>query len=318
MISPDGLKTVALRPRGILNEVDSNNVGFAGSGTVLLVNESGNLSAWSLATSELLFRVKERFSRVLGDADRIYAQGDGGLLTIYDIGTGEVVGKVDLGKNIQSLATGMSSRSPLLAVEQEGVDAFLLQIPRDTLKPIIMDLAPETRRRFFIPQMVANASGSAVWSREAAIFRDSRAITVKTFSYEVLNGMSDGIPDASGQIIVGRSSILHLGSDPPKSVKISSLPGAGESTTCKLDQSGRYLMLSGPTEDSQMQTLSLREVREPSKELLKIRFPSLGGGQMPWIISGTNTLVQFLTIGDRQKAAIFDFDVPEITKQLAH
>ncbi len=315
--SPDGRRTIPLHRRGILTGVNSGIDGFAGSGTVMLVREGASLSVWNLVTSEMILRLQKSSRRVLGDADRIYVLEDNGRLTACDILTGQSVGETDLGKKINSISTGMSSRDALLAVEQEGVDGFLIEIPRDSFKPLIIDLPQETRRRLFIPRLASNASGSAVWSREVAILRDSRAITVKTYASEMVNGLSNGIPDATGQFIVGGDAIIDIGSTPPRSLKISSLPGMEDSTHCRLDESGRYILLSGPSEEPRLHTISLREVREPSKELLKIRCPSLGSGEMPRVISGTNTLIQFVPVGGQTTAVVYDFDVPALIKELS-
>jgi hypothetical protein len=314
VLAPGGSKSVPLRLKGILNDVTSGIVGFAGSGTVVLTNESDSLCAWNLATSELLLRVKEKSrDRFIGDADRIYILEREGNLTTYDIQSGEEIGKADLGKKIESIATGISSRNSLLAVERDGGQSFLLQIPRDTMKPLIVDLSKDLSSRLFIPQMVSNASGSAVWSRGVGIFRDNRAITLSYYGNEV----SDGVPDASGQFIVGRDEIIDIASKPPKSIKISNLPGTLENANSKLDESGRYLLISGYKDEPREHTVSLRDIREPSKELLKIRCPPNSDGNMPWFISNTNTLVQFSRIDGNAKAFIYDFNLTELTKQLS-
>ena len=317
VLSPDGRKSIPLRRRNILTEVDSDIKGFAGSGTVMLVRESGALSAWNLATGEMLVRIKMDFSKALGDADRIYLLDHKGRLSAYDIQTGEPLGQTDLGEKIRSITTAMSSRNALLAVEQDGVEGFLIEIPRDSLKPRIIDLPQESRRRLFMPALAANVSGSAVWSRGVGIFRDSRAMTVKPFEREAAGGLMDGVPDATGRFVVDRNSILDIGSASPKEVKFSSLPGFGDSTTCKMDESGRYIMLSKAEDDNKWHTVSLRDVREPSKELLKIRLPSLWSRQMPWLVSGTNTLVQFTNTGGNTQAVVYDFDISELIKQLS-
>ena len=317
VLSADGRSNIPLHRRAIFSEVDSNIVGFAGSGAVMLVNEGGAFSAWNLFSGEMILRKKVDFQRILGDADRIYVLDRNGRLTSYDILTGQEAGTADLGGKIQSIATGMSSRNALLAVEQEGVEGFLTQIPRDTLKPEIIDFPQETRRSLFIPQMVANASGSAIWSRQVGIFRDSRAITVKPYPHEVLNGLHDGVPDASGKIIVGRYSILDLSATPPKAVEFSKLPGVGESPNARLDQSGRYLLFADSTQNSPFQSVSVRDVREPAKELLKIRCPSMGGRVVPWLVSGTNTLVLFQRIGGNSTAVAYEMNIPALIKELS-
>jgi hypothetical protein len=317
VMSPDGGKNIPLHRRIVLNEVDSDIVGFAGSGTVVLVNESGSFSAWNLFTGELMLRRKLYFNRILGDADRIYVLDQKGQLTSFDILTGQELGRADVGKKIRSIVTGMSCRNALLAVEQEGVDGFLIQIPRDSLKPLIIDLPQETRRKLFMPRMVANASGSAIWSRQVGIFRDSRAITVKPIPYNVLNGLSDGVPDASGKIIVGRNAILNLAAPVPKPLEFSKLPGLGDSPQGKLDQSGRYLLFTDPKEDPLWRYISLRDVRQPSREVMKIRYPSTENLGLPYIISGTNTLVQFQRIGGRLNAVVYDLNIPKLIKELS-
>lgn len=317
VVSPDGRKVIPLHPRVVLTEVDSDIVGFAGSGTVVLVNDSGSLSAWNLITGEMIFRVKKDFHHAFGDADRIYLFSSNGNLTSYDILTGQVAGQAELGDKIQSITTGMSSRDALLAVEHQGVEGFLIQIPRDSLKPNIIDLPQESRRGLFIPQLASNASGSAMWSRGVAIFRDQRAITVKPFAGEAVNGLSFGVPDASGEFVVGGETIVNIGASPLKSVKASTLPGMADSAHCKLDESGRYILVSDTTGDEQTKTVSVRDVREPTKELLKIRYAPYGRDQIPYLISGTNTLVQWLKAGGTTSAVVYDFDIAELTKELS-
>lgn len=315
--SPDGLRKIPLRRRTFLSDLDSSIDGFAGSGTVALVSENKTFSAWNLVTGEMILSVTKDHQRLLGDADRIYALDRNGGLTSYDIQTGNPLGQASLGSKIQSIATGMSCRDSVLAVEQEGVEAYLMQIHRDSLKTVIMDLPQETRRNLFIPQMRANASGSAIWSRLTGIFRDSRAITVKPFSHEVLGRLSDGVPDQSGQFLVGLRTIVNIGANPPKVVEISSLPGATNSTSCKLEESGRYILLWGSGDESQTGTISVRDVKEPSKELLKIRCSRDNSSGMTQVISGSNTLIQSEPTSGNRRLAIYEFDIPELIQQLS-
>lgn len=317
VVSADGRKVIPLRRRCILGKEASSIVGYAGSGTVALVNESGTLSAWNLITGERILRMKKDFNRVLGDADRIYLMTGRGSLTSYDIQTGELVGQAELGDKIQSISTGMSSRDSLLAVEHQGVEGFLSQIPRDSLKPQIVELPEEIRRRLFIPQLASNPSGSATWSRGVGIFRDPRAITAKPFAGDAVNLVVHGIPDASGQFVVSASMLLKLGTSPPEGFQAETLLGVEDSAQCKLDESGRYLLLSSVTRGTDLtNTVSLRDVRESAKEMIKIRV-SYGGDYIPRLISDTKTLIQGISVEGNTLVVVYDFDLTELTRELS-
>lgn len=317
VVSPDGLKKIPLRRRTHLTGRDSNIDGYAGSGTVALNRENGGFSAWNLITGEMILNMKVDFRYLLGDADRIHVLDQNGRLSSYDIQTGNLQGQAELGKKIASITTGMSSRDSLIAVEQEGVQGYLIQIPRDSMKPTVLDLSAEIRRNLFMPNLKANASGSFILSRTSGIYRDSRAITIKPFPNEILGGLYDGIPDLSGQFIVGQKTIINIGVNPPKSLAISSLPGASNDMNCQLEKSGRYILLSGPVDKSQNIMISVRDVKEPSKELLKIHRAKMNSSGEPKVISASNTLILPEYIDGNYRFAIYEFDIPELIKQLS-
>jgi hypothetical protein len=140
---------------------------------------------------------------------------------------------------------------------------------------------------------------------------------VKPLAGDAVNGLVYGVPDASGQFVVGGDTIANIGAAPPKSLKASTLPGMGDSAHCKLEESGRYILVSETTADESSKTVSVRDVREPTKELLKIRYAPYGRDQIPYVISGTNTLVQWLKAGGTMTAAVYDFDIAELLKELS-
>jgi hypothetical protein len=128
VLSADGRSNIPLHRRAIFSEVDSDIVGCAGSGSVVLVNESGAFSAWNLFSGEMILRKKVDFQRILGDADRIYVLDRNGRLTSYDILTGEEAGTADLGGKIHSIA---------------DMEAFVGRAP-DLPMPVVEEAVPVT------------------------------------------------------------------------------------------------------------------------------------------------------------------------------
>lgn len=315
-VSPDGTKSIPLRMKVLLSGMTSGIAGFAGSGTVALGSDGDSFTAWNVETGENLIDLKKRHRFALGDADRAYLLDHAGNLSSYDLLSGKPLAEANLGDKVQSIATGMSSRGDLLAVEQEGVEGFLIRIPRDGLKPVILDLPVETRRHLFIPQLAANPSGSLFWSRHTAILRDAGTITVKPCGRETASGLISGVPDAAGRFVVGMNGILSLASDPPVMKQFVDLPGIGETREAKLDQSGRYLLIPTTDDAAEITTVSVREAAMPTKEILKLRHPRLIGGQT-WIVGNTGTLILWQEFGGLSAPAVYGFAIPELVAELA-
>lgn len=311
--SADGTKRVPLRRRRMLANVSQGITSIAGSGQVLLTHDGSEVTAWNLSDGRKLLTLEKYPKKVFGDADRIYVQGQDNSVTCHDLRTGELLPTSDLGKEVEDIDTGMASRMPLLAVERENVQTYLMEVRREGLKPVIVELPEDKRQRFFIPELRTNAAGSATWSRDTAVFRDKGVITVKTFGHSI----SNGVPDASGRYIIGSTEILDTRSDPPKLIQASSLPGMGENAICELEESGRYLLLSTPEDGGRWLTTSVRDMNAPGKELFKLRRPSGWGDKAPTIVSDTRTLLHPIRQDSEYSTGIFDFDIPGILKELS-
>ncbi len=311
--SPDGKTKIPLHRRSVLSTDGFRLKSFAGSGHVAVVESSEGLTAWNLAAGERMFDWEGRARKVVGDADRLYILAQDGKLVSYDLETGKLLAEADMGKSVEGLTTGIASRHPLIAVERETLDPYLSLVQRDTLKSVLTDFPRETQHRFFSTSFQTNASGSATWSNNTAVFRDRKAITIKPFE----ENLYDGEPDASGRYIVGSSEMLDLGVTPPRRVPLKSLPGMGESTSGKLDESGHYLLLSGSEKDGHWKLVSVRDIQAPARELFKIRFSLSGVDMPPWVLSDTKTLVREISYGSNYGTAVYDFDVPAILKALS-
>ena len=310
--SPDGTRKIPLKRRAILPDIGNRIAGIAGAGHVLLARgKRDQPEAWHLSTGEKIFTRDGPAKEFLGDADQLYLVDRDGTLVSHDLHTGKLISEVKLGESLQAITAGMGSRLPLLAVERESHERYLMQIPRDSLKPVLADLPRETRMRFFIPRFGTNASGSATWSMNTAVFRDGRAITLKMFDQAV----SDGVPDATGRYIVNSREILDIGASPPKQVLISSLSGMDETAACEMDASGRYLLLSKRGDDGQWFSASVRGVRSPEKELFKLRL-SGQNGRPPVFISSSNTLLHVMPDHSGSFLGVYDCDIPAILQQL--
>ncbi|MEO5712224.1 MAG: hypothetical protein ABIT37_01940, partial [Luteolibacter sp.] len=85
--SSDGSRQLVLHRRLVLPQIRSGSPKFAGSGHVLLMDDS-DCGAWNLVTGEKLFSRDDFRGKLMGDADRIYLRDGGGKLTSYDIATG--------------------------------------------------------------------------------------------------------------------------------------------------------------------------------------------------------------------------------------
>ncbi|MEO5714637.1 MAG: hypothetical protein ABIT37_14215, partial [Luteolibacter sp.] len=222
--------------------------------------------------------------------------------------------EMNLDTKISGLCTGMASRLPLLAVEMEGARPFLLEIRRDTLQTVITDFPEETQQRFFAADFYANASGSAAWSRNTMVLRDRNAITVKPGA----EGFHDGTPDASGRFVVSSSEIIDLRATPPKPVKVSSFAGMSDSTVCRLDAAGRYILLCNQGQDTPNGVASVRSLDDPAKELFKLRYSSRnGGGPQFWFVSSSASLICPLAGNSQSMTGVLDFDIDSLAKQLA-
>jgi hypothetical protein len=309
--SPDGSRKRPLIRRGVLRVGDHGLKGFAGSGFVALSGGDKVLEAWSLGSCEKIFSqsLAQSCLKFIGDAERLYVLGREGKLTSYDLHTGESLGEEEPGKGIIGIWTGMAANIPLLAVERDGDRPFLTQIHQDTLKSAIVDLPADTQRKFYSPDFRSNASGSAIWSSQVLILRDKKAITVKTFNDIHI---SNGCPDASGRYIVCNDSIVDLGVTPPKQTRIALLPGMTISTACKFDESGRYLMFINREENSSEEIISVRDVRDPAKELFRLRH-----AMEPHIISDSKSLVLALPSNSLRQWGVFEFDIPAIVREFS-
>ncbi len=315
VISPDGSRKIPLQIRGIINNMGHSISGYAGSGSIAF-SRSSEFSAWNLWTCERIFSSKESSMTFFGDADYIYELNHDKKLTSYDIQTGKKLAEQTLGNGVRFVATGISSRSPLLAIESGVGEGYLLEISRNTLKSEIVDLPVDLRRLFFSQDFKVNATGSAAWSgRGIGIFRDERAITVTPYPNELANRVM-GVPDISGKFIVDGRQILNIAEKPFSLVPIPDL--VDNSVKSVLDPTGRYLLVEKPISEEKAKHISVREVANPSKELFKIRYTRGSSGQQPILAAGANALLAPTYFGGNESTFIYELDVSAIVKKFSN
>ena len=279
--------------------------GMAGSGKVALYKDYHEHRAVHLTTGEVIFHQKSKNTRkFIGDADQLYMFGSDGSLVSYDLNTGNKRAEVMLGSQIQDISTGMSSAFPLITVEMEKAVPFLSFIRRDTLRSVISNFPEETQRRFFGVDFGVNASGTLAWGRNTAILRDDKVVTLKPYE-----DTFSGTPDASGRFLVSSRSIMDLSSNPPREVEISSLPGVDDSSTCELDESGRYLCItrSGSPDNPYSLVGSFRDIQNASKELFAVTYSS--DRTRARFVSGTKTLFLRTATRDGSVLRVYEFDI---------
>lgn len=314
--SPDGAKRISLHRRGIISGLDADIRDFAGSGVIALTQRGVGSEAWNLWTCEKIFSSPTRYRNFFGDADHIYTLGDNGKLTSYDITTGDVLAEGTLGTNVNNITTGMSSRKAILAIEQDGGSGFLLLISPDTLKPQIVDLPQEIRRRLPHVRLASNASGSAAWGKGVGIFRDDRAITVTPYPQNI-SGFFEGVPDIYGKQVFDGKKVFDLDAKDAVVKEVPELRGIENSTKYELDVSGRYLLMMGYDAKAVRQIVSVRDVRKPTDELFKISYPGAASGQYPLVIADSKTLVSWRYFGGKSLAFVYDFDIPQIIAEIS-
>ncbi|MFK7850061.1 MAG: hypothetical protein AB8D78_03690 [Akkermansiaceae bacterium] len=308
---PDGSKRFPLPLRGILPDSQYRIEGYAGSGAVGYSKSSLELKVWNLLTCELLFERKVRPKQVLGDADFIYIRDYEDNLTSLDPQTGEVVAETKISKEVQQIATGMSSRSPLVAVEHQRTLGVMLFIDRKTLDSRILDLEPSIRQKLFIPQMQSNSSASAIWTRGLAIFRDDKATTFKDMRPNFAPLVHKCNPDETGKYVVSIHSVIDVTTNPPTEVKINN-----NDETMGLDHSGRYLMIWKRAPSDGKYNISVRAIKEPKTVLFNIHLGSNRPNGLA-LISATNTLLLPRSMNARSKTFVYDLDIPKILSNLS-
>ncbi|MES2921392.1 MAG: hypothetical protein V4819_07595 [Verrucomicrobiota bacterium] len=315
--SPDGKKVVSMKLKGV---IPSNRVivGLAGCGQVLLTKSSSTLDAWNLATSELLFSTGERAEMFFGDADHLYLFDRKGVLKSNDISTGNLLKEVMIGSGEYGehdstgliwINAGHASRLPLIAVEKNGFNYKLLNIDRNTLAATTIPTPQEGQERLGNWRFFINPSGATAVALSHVVFRNPRAAAVRYFPGIHLNGD----PDESGRFVVASQQIIDFGVVPPRTTRISTLPGVGDSSAGTPDCSGRYLLVSDYDEKTNMLAISVRTMHAPGRELCKLRMPSEHRNHLPWVISGSRLLAQPTPFG----ICVYDFDIPRIVEGLS-
>lgn len=321
--STDGSRSFPLHRRGTIPGMPAVTA-FAGSGFVALTTQS-KPSAWNLASCERIFTIPDTNARgFFGDADQAYVHDYDGKLISFDLHTGNKITEVALGRGVSSVATGMSSRDSLLAIESASFQGYLLQVSRDTLKSRIVDLPEGLRKRFWSKEIAVNASGSAAWAGGVGIFRDGRAITVTPYEGLLGSIAGGGTPDLFGRQIIRGKTIMKLTGKSTQAYEISELPaaggipGPGDMTQYSMDASGLYILIRGRDFDSNTQLISVRDIRSPEKELFKIRYPGDSHGTAPVFAAESKTLVNWQMLGNVTCAFVHDLDVREVIAKLSN
>ena len=192
------------------------------------------------------------------------------------------------------------------------MNRYVALIDRKSLQSRLMNFSREIQQLFFIPQFKTNPSGSATWSFTAGVFREGINITAQSF--EATPHL--GEPDETGRYVVGSDGILDLKATPPVITPFAGLPGVEDHTDVELDVSGRYLLFRNHDSKLGELVISIRSVRTPAGEILKLIVPSNHGSSKARVISGTNKLVLEMD-SSRSRLGVFELDIPSLAKDLA-
>lgn len=314
-VSPDGKKRLPLQLRGLLPSAVRGLHGLAGSGHIVIAKYFDKVGVYNLSSCELLYQLKVEAQKVLGDADHLYLVEPGKKITSLEIASGRVIAEKNLSADISNIATGHASRLPLFALEKQGGNTMLLMLDRNTLDSRLMELNDELRRRFFTSNLVSNPSGSAMWTKSVAIYRDGKAITMRTFPPEKCHKIMNAAPDATGKVVVDQHSVYDISGGSPVATRV---PGTEDDRwIVGLDLSGQYLMVAPRFSSSDPSQISVRSVKAPGKELFRIQATSPILNGFPWMISETGTLLCEQQLGGAEKYFVYDLNIPSIYAELS-